>query len=658
MRDKIEEILSLIKNNNFKKAEEKCEYIGDKLENNVQFLNIYGFVCLSLQNYEKAIDQWHKAITIDPKFVDGLNNLGNAFSKIKKFDEAIDYLNKALKLRPDFFEAHYTLSEVFFEKGMYEESLNKLNKAINLKPDHLPTIKSKARLLLKMDMKEQCLEFLEKVIPSHPKEAELYHQKANVLSNLGKNSQSMNTYKTLLMIDPEYPFVLGNVVEDKLLNCDWSGLDRNLVDLKDKINKNQEIAGPFLVSTLFDSAELIFKATKIWVQQYGRTNNQFETKCLEKKTKIKIGYFSADFRDHPVGHLIVKMLETHDKSKYDIYGFYLGKKNKENDIFHLRIKKAFTKFYDISDLSNEEILSLSTKLKIHIAVDLMAHTGGHESRFPIFLNKLAPIQINFLGYPGTSGSDKIDYIIADKTVIPEKNKKFFSEKIIYLPKSYQPSEKKRALSEKNFTKKNLNLPENQFIFCCFNSNKKILPNILKLWANILTQIPKSVLWLLSDNENSKKNLKREFEKKNIDPKRIIFCEKAPISEHLSRIKHADLFLDTFPYNAHTTCSDSIWAGLPLLTLEGESFQSRVASSLLKTSSLNELIVKSESEYVEKAVHIGKNKEYLNELKKKLIIGREKNSLFDNVSFTKNVEKAYVKALEKYFNKKKPEDIYL
>ena len=263
-----------------------------------------------------------------------------------------------------------------------------------------------------------------------------------------------------------------------------------------------------------------------------------------------------------------------------------------------------------------------------------------------------------MGYPGTSGSDKIDYIIADKTVIPEKNKKFFSEKIIYLPNSYQPSEKKRALSEKNFTKKNLNLPENQFIFCCFNSNKKILPNILKLWANILTQIPKSVLWLLSDNENSKKNLKREFEKKNIDPKRIIFCEKAPISEHLSRIKHADLFLDTFPYNAHTTCSDSIWAGLPLLTLEGESFQSRVASSLLKTSSLNELIVKSESEYVEKAVHIARNKAYLNELKKKLIIGREKNSLFDNVSFTKNVEKAYIKVLEKYFNKKKPEDIYL
>ena len=658
MRDKIIEILNLIKIKKFKEAQIKCEEIKKHFDKNVEFLHVYGFVFFNLNNYEKAIDQWEKAIKIDPKFVDGLNNLGNALSKIKKFDEAINYLNKALNLRPNFFETYYTLSEIFFQKGMYEESLKNINKAFSLKPNHLPTIKIKLEILSKMKMKKEYLKFLEKVIPYHPKETELYFKKAFVFSELGMNTQSINTYKTILMMDPEYPFVLGNIVEDKLINCDWNGLDEDLNDLKNKISEGKEIASPMLSSTLFDSPELMYNASKIWNRQFEISSDRFNTLITEKNTKINIGYFSADFRDHPVGHLIAKMLETHNKSKYEIFGFYLGNRHKENDRFHKRIKNSFSKFYDVSNMSNEEIISLSKNLKIHIAIDLMAHTGGHESRFEIFLNKLAPIQINFLGYPGTSASDKIDYIIADKTVIPEKNKKFFSEKIIYLPYSYQPSEKNRVISEKSFTRKILNLPSDNFIFCCFNTNKKILPNIVNLWSEILKQVPKSVMWLLYDNNEAKKNLQREFVKKKIHPERIIFCDKVPISEHLVRIKHADLFLDTFPYNAHTSCSDSIWTGLPILTLEGESFQSRVASSLLKTTGLNELITKNGKEYVDKAVYIAKNKEYLNQLKNKLVNSRDSNPLFDNKSFTENIEKAYSIVFEKYVNQKDPEDVYL
>ena len=658
MRDKIAEILNLIKIKKFKEAQIKCDDIKKHFDENVEFLHIYGFVFFNLKNYEKAIVQWEKAVKINPKFVDGLNNLGNALSRIGKFDEAINYLNKALNLRPDFFETYYTLSEIFYQKGIYDKSLKNINEALNLKPKDLLTIKSKLSILSKMNMKKEYLKFLEKVIPYHPKETELYYKKAQIFSELGMNTSSINTYKTILMIDPEYPYVLGNVVQDKLLNCDWNNLDRDLNDLKNKILEDKKIASPMLLSTVFDSSELLFKASKIWIQQFDESNSRFQAQILEKNTKIKIGYFSADFRDHPVGHLIVKMLESHDKSKYEIYGFYLGKRHEKNDIFHLRIKKAFTKFYDVSNMSNEEIISLSKNLKIHIAIDLMAHTGGHEGKFGIFQKKLAPIQINFLGYPGTSGSDKIDYIIADKTVIPEKNKKFFSEKIIYLPYSYQPSEKDRVTSEKKFTKQILNLPKDDFIFCCFNTIKKILPNTVNLWAEILNQVPKSVLWLLSDNNDAIQNLKIEFEKKKIDPKRIIFGTKVPIMEHLVRIKFADLFLDTFPYNAHTSCSDSIWAGLPILTLEGDSFQSRVASSLLKTTGLNELISKNEKEYVDKAVHIAKNQEYLNQLKNKLLASKDSNPLFDNKSFTYNIENAYSIVFEKYINKKDPEDVYL
>ena len=657
MRDKINEILNLIKANKFAEAEIKCEEIKIKLDKNIEFLHIFGFIFLNLKKYDKAIKVWKKAIEINPQFVEGLNNLGNAFLKIKKFDEAIEYLNDALKLKPDFFETYYTLSEVFFHKAMYDVSLKNLDKALNLKPDHLPTISNKIKLLLKMSKNETALKFIEKVIPYHPKNSDLYNEKAEILSELGKNSSSLNTYKTILMIDPNYPFVLGKVVDDKLKNCDWNGLDKDCAEIKKKIIDGKKIAAPFLVSTLFDSSYLQNKSAEIWIKQFKLTDKKFKFQTDNNESKRNIGYFSADFRDHPVGHLISKMLESHDKTKFNIYGFYLGNKHKEDDRFYKRIKKTFTKFYDVSKMSDEEIISLSINLKIHIAVDLMAYTGS-QSRFGIFFNKCAPIQINFLGYPGTSASEKIDYIIADKTVIPETNKKYFTEKIIYFPNSYQPSEKNRQLSEKKFTKKNLNLPEDVFIFCCFNTCSKILPGMINVWADILNQVPKSILWMISDNEVAKKNLNIEFEKKNIDIKKIIFSDKLPISEHLARIKHADLFLDTFPYNAHTSCSDSIWAGLPLLTIEGNSFQSRVASSLLKTSGLEELVTKNEKEYIKKAVYIAKNKDYLDNLKNKLINSRNTNPLFDNQTFIKNIEKAYSIVLEKYFKNQKPEDIYL
>ena len=658
MRNKIVEILELIKIKKFKEAQKKCELVKENLKENVEFFHIYGFVLFNLKNYDEAINQWHNAISIDPNFVSGLNNLGNAYSKIKKFSEAIKYLNRALEIKPDFFETYYNLSEIFFLRGMYEESLKNINLAIKLKPDNLPTIKNKLKLLYKLNKKEESLKFLDQAISHHPNEIELYNEKAQILSELGMNSQSLNTYRSILIMDPDFPYVLGNIVRDKLESCDWSLIDKDFDDIKKKINEEKEIADPFLVSTLVDCPELLYKATKIWINQFKNYKTQNVSQSLKNQSKIKVGYYSADFRDHPVGHLIAEMIETHNKSKFEIYGFYLGNKHKQNDYHHLRFKKAFTKFYDVSKMSDDEISSLSKDINIQIAVDLMAHTGGHESRFGIFLRKCAPIQINFLGYPGTSASDKIDYIIADRTVIPEKNKKFFTEKIIYLPNSYQPSEKNRKLSGKNLTKKNLNLPEDDFIFCCFNTITKILPSILKLWTDILKQVPNSVLWLISESDKVKNNLKKEFEKKNVDPKRIIFSNKVPISEHLARIKYADLFLDTFPYNAHTSCSDSIWAGLPLVTIQGESFQSRVASSLLKTSDLKDLIAKNEKEYVDIAVNIAKNKNHLNHLKNKLINSRDANPLFDNKSFINNIEKAYSIVLEKYFRKEIPEDIYL
>ena len=328
MRDNINEILNLVKLNKFEEAQNKCEQIQSKLSKNIQFLNLYAYIFFNLKNYDQAINFWTKAITIDPKFADGLNNLGNAHSKINKFDEAINYINKALKIKPDFFESYFTLSEIFYKQNKFKETLLNLNQALKLKPDHLLTIKNKIEVLTQMNKKEELLKFLNEVIPYHPQNTEFYSEKAKVLSSMGMRAQSINTYKTIYMLDPDFPDVLGSIVSDKLSNCEWDGLEKDFVDIKKKINEEKDVADPFTVSLLFDSADLQNKSAKIWIKQYRVFEEFKKSSNLNNKKTINLGYFSADFRNHPVGHLISKILETHDKSKFDLYGFYFSDKNR------------------------------------------------------------------------------------------------------------------------------------------------------------------------------------------------------------------------------------------------------------------------------------------------------------------------------------------
>ena len=277
-----------------------------------------------------------------------------------------------------------------------------------------------------------------------------------------------------------------------------------------------------------------------------------------------------------MGHLMVQMLELHDKSLFELFGFYFGPPLNDKDFLQKRILKCFDGFHDINNQNDKSVAELTKKIGIDIAIDLMCHTGN-RNRFGIFQKKIAPIQINFLGYPGTSGSRFFDYIVADKVLIPEDQQKYYSEKIIYLPDTYQANEDTKKISDKNFTKEMFGLPDNKFIFCSFNSNHKINIKIFDLWMKILSKNLDSVLWIMSDNDLSVENLRNFAQNKNIDPKRLIFAKHMPLDEHLKRLQLADLVLDTFPYNAHTTCSDAIRVNLPVLTLKGKSFASRVAA---------------------------------------------------------------------------------
>ena len=372
----------------------------------------------------------------------------------------------------------------------------------------------------------------------------------------------------------------------------------------------------------------------------------------EINKKIKIGYFSADFREHAVGNLIVNLFELHDKSKFEIFCFYFGPDT--NDDIYKRISNAADKFINVKSKNEKEIAQLSRDFGIDIAVDLMGYTI--RNRFKIFVERCAPLQVSYLGYPGTTGANCIDYLIADKILIPKKSQEYYSEKIIYLSNTFLVSDSTKKTSEKIFTKEELGLPKSGFVFCCFNQSYKILPKTFDIWMRILNRVKGSVLWLLETDEISYKNLKKEATNRDVDSSRIIFAKRVSVSEHLSRHRAADLFIDTFPYSAHTTCSDSLRAGLPVLTIQGETYASRVSSSLLNVLDLKELITHSSKEYEDMAVELANNKSKLKDIKNKLDVNKDKTPLFNTKLFASHIEQAYFEIYKKYNESKKPENI--
>ena len=609
MDSKISKILELIKTKQLYSAEKECLKLLDENNKNYEYYNIYSIVCYQLEKYDLAIKSWKKAIEINPRYSFGYNNIGKAFLNLKKFKDALENFNKTLEIEPDFFEAYNNRGNVLTNLGRPNEAIKNYNKAIELNPKNISS----------------------------------YIFKGHILSQINQLEEALKCYQIAYKINPNFPLLLGYILNTKSQICNWDNFDKDIKNLRLNLENNEKVTFPFTTLTLLDSPFLQKKAAEIWSKGFEISKDKMNVFSKNKtKGKIKLGYFAADFRDHALAHLTAEMFEKHDKSEFEIYGFYLGSEVDENDLWHQRLKKSFNKFYSVKEMNDLEICKLAMNIGIDIGIDFMTHaTNGMENRFRVFTRRCAPIQINFLGYPGTSGSKSIDYIIADKVVIPDENKKFYSEKIIYLPNSYMPNSEKIEISNKKFIKKDFNLPEDKFIFCCFNQHQRISPKIYNIWMNILKKNSNSILWLLEDNNFSKKNLIFEANKKGVSSERIIFSERLPLKEdHLERIKLADLFLDTYPYSAHTTCSDALRSGLPVLTIMGEAFASRVASSLLTTMNLKELITNSFDDYEKTANDIFNDPTYLKKLKAKLKNNLVNSVLYDSGTFTKNIEDAY------------------
>ena len=657
MSKELSSVLELLKNKKLVQAEKECSQLIQKVEPNHDMHNIYAVILFQLKKYDDAIFEWEKAISLKPNYHFGYNNLGNAFLLKNDLNQALKNYNKAIEINPKYYEAIYNKANIFLKLKNFSNAIKYYNETLALNNKYISAYQGKALVYKKIEKFNEAITEWQNIINIDPKNDNAYVQKGDLLFDKQNLNDALTCYEKAYQINPEKPFLLGSIIHTKTKMCEWNGLNEIIQELKLKANKKNKVTPPYTALTLFDDPLIHFNISKTWAEEH-KQNQDFEfQKPLKKNKKIKIGYFSADFRTHAMGHLMVKMLEVHNREEFEIYGFYFGSTISDNDLLAKRIKSTFDKFYDITFKNDTEVVNLCKDLGIDIAIDFMCYTGNHN-RFGIFAQRCAPLQINFLGYPGTSGSRNMDYIVLDDKLLCEENEKFFSEKLIILPDTYQPNEDKKKIDDVVSTKKDHNLPNSAFVFGCFNSHQKIMPNIFEAWMRILKRNNESVLWLINDNEISKKNLKVFADKKGVNPERILFADHLPFDQHLSRLKLVDLVLDTFPYNAHTTCSDALRVGIPVLTLKGKSFASRVATSLLTSMNLSELITDKLQDYEEMAFKISKDLNMFEKLKDKISENEIKSNVFKPDIYTKKIEESYKKVYQNYINGLEPKNFKL
>lgn len=614
-----------------------------------------GIVLQELKRFDDALSICNKVIEIKPYYADAYNNRGNALKELDCLEEAILSYAQALSIKPDYAEAYHNLGIVLQELKRLQEALLSYEKAISFKPNFVEAHNNRGNVLKELNRLDEALASYAQAINIKSDYVEAHHNHGLVLQLLSRYDEAVVSYGCALNINPNYKFILGLLQNMKMRTCQWENFDNQKNWILQKIDTNEKVVLPFHLLSIVDNPSKHRICAEIYMRLLFPTKNKLDSIPKKiKQDKIRIGYYSADFCIHPVAFLIAELIETHNKEEFETIAFSFGLDKK--DQMRNRLLNAFDEFIDVQNKTDQEVALLSRTLEIDIAIDL----GGYTSvgRTGIFSFRAAPIQINYLGYPGTMGASYIDYIIADQTLIPAKSTEFYSEKIIYLPNSYQANDRTRLISDKQFTKAALGLPENGFVFACFNNNYKILPSTFDLWCNILVKVEGSVLWLLDDNPIAKKNLIKEAVARGIDSTRLVFAERLELSEHLARHRQADLFLDTFPYNAHTTASDALWAGLPVLTMMGESFASRVAASLLNAINLPELITTNQEEYEALAIELASEPAKLKTIRDKLEGNRLTTPLFDTPRFTKQVEEAYTKVYERYYADLSPDHIYI
>jgi len=639
---------------------EEAKLIYEKLlkkdSNNFELLNLIGVVSLQLKKYDEAIVLINKAININSKHHALYNNLGAVYKELQQYDEAIKNFKTAIELSPNYAEAYNNLGIIFKKLKQYNESYNFYIKSIKLRPFYAEAYNNLGILYEEIKNFKDALVNFNKAIELNPNYVDAYKNRANLYSGNKEYLLAIEDYNKLKVLDPnKCSFYESHIFFNKNQICDWQDYEKNILKLRNDLKDNKDIFSTLRILFYIDSLEVIKNnINKFNNQEYDLDSSPKIKLKISKKEKIRVGYYSSDFREHAVSHMLINVLESHNRDNFEIIGFNFSKYR--DDKMTKRIASACDKFFDTKKISDQDIISQSRNLEIDIAIDLNGKTA--DNRENIFIKRVAPIQINFLGYPGTVGN-YMDYIVADNYVIPNESCKLYFEKIIYMPSCFLPHDgSKKNLINTNYGKKKFNLPESSFIYCCFNSAYKIDPIIFNCWMKILKKTKNTVLCLISTNDSCKNNLKMEAAKEKIDTNRIIFAPFVPREAIFERYDHCDLFLDTFPYGAHSTANEALTSGLPLLTISGESFQSRVSASLLNSLSIPELIKSNIQDYENYAVYLANYPDKLKDIRNKLFLSVKNSNTFNAKIYTKNLEKAYQQIYDNHRQNLAPENIYI
>jgi predicted O-linked N-acetylglucosamine transferase (SPINDLY family) len=612
-----------------------------------------GIAYQELNFIDKAINSYKEAINLNPEFSDAYLNLGLIYEDSGMLDDSLNSLERAIEIDPDNSVALNNLGITLKSLGRVDDAIKSFEKAIDIEPDNPLGHFNLGLALRSIDKIDYAIKSFEKTIDLNPNSGESYYYLGELFRVSKQHKIALSNFNKAFSINQDIDFLFGSLLNTKMHLSLWEGLEENLKTLTKKINNNERVVTPFTLMALIDDPKIQSKASQIYANfNYPQSNSIFPVEPYQNHKKIRIGYFSADYHNHPTMHLMAELFELHDREKFEIFAFSFGPN--EKDKWRKRASLSFDQFLDVRLKSDSEISLLSREMEIDIAIDLGGYT--QSTRTGVFANFAAPIQVNFLVFPGTMGANYYDYIVADHTLITSENKDHFSEKIVYMPNSYQSNLSERVISNVTISRSDLGLPEEGFVFSCFNNIHKIVPQTFESWMRILKSVDKSVLWLYANKESVISNISETASQFGVDRNRIIFAKHLPVEEHLNRIGKAGLFLDTLPYNAHTTASDALRMGVPVLTLIGKSFASRVAASLLNAVNMPELITNTQQQYESMAIELASNSEKLDKIKRKLNENLPSSALFDCRTFTKNLELAYGEMYQKSQSGLKPNNI--
>ena len=623
-------------------AERHCKAILEANPDHFDALHLLGVIEAQRGRLVEASRLLERALVINPQSAEAHSNRGNVLLARLHYEEARASYERALELRPDIAETHYNRGSALKALERHEEALESYDRALALKPGLVEALNNRGSVLRGLHRLADALASYDRALAISPTRADVLQNRGAVLSLLGRHEDAGRDLARALELNSDLIPARGALLHSRMHCCDWQGYERDVKQVVAEVAAGKQCATPFSFLGISFSARDQLTCARTWVREQCPTAARIWKGERYRHDRIRLAYVSADFHEHPMGHLMMKLFEGHDRSRFETIAVSLGPDT--GDAMRSRMKDAFERFIDVRERSDRDVAQLIRDLEVDIAVDRTGFTTG--ARTGVFAMRPAPVQVNYLAYPGTMAAEYIDYIIADRLIIPPDEQAWYSEKVVYLPDSYQVNSARRV-TERTPTRAAVELPERGFVFCSFNNTFKITPSIFAVWMRLLRQVEGSVLWLMEGNGTALRNMQHEAEASGIARERIVFAPRINHDDHLARQRLADLFLDTLPCNAHTTAGDALWVGLPLVTCLGTTFAGRVAASLLHAVGLPELVTQSLGEYEALALKLANDATLLAAIKKKLARNRETYALFDTDRFRRHIEAAYIEMWEKH-----------